>query len=235
MAIHEEDDQAAEEVEDSHKRYQCFGNSGDGLNAADDNEGDQNCQNNTNDDGVDGGESTGDVGHNGIGLNHAADTECADCSQKGKDDTQPFPVLAALKCVHGTADHGTVLALYTILQSDESLRIFCCDTKATGKPHPQNSTRAAHGDCGADTDDVTGTNGGRQCGGQCTELRYVTFCVRIFLEGHLDSFEDIFLNEAGTEGHKQVCTNQKDDQGPAPHKPVYFTNDFAKCHLANLL
>ena len=78
--VHDQDDQAAEYIESSHKRHESLGNFCDGLDSADDHKRDDNTENNRNNDRID-AEIGRNIGNNRISLYSTPDTECAQSCQ----------------------------------------------------------------------------------------------------------------------------------------------------------
>ncbi len=158
VGVHDKDDQAADEVEDRHEGHKHLGNSGDRLDAADDDEADQNAEHDRDDPRSD-AEVGREVGGNRVGLNHAADTERADRSEDREEDACPAGLEAAVEGVHRAADHRAVFTLHAVLDGDQGLGVLGGDAEDTGQPHPEDGARAAAGDRGADADDVAGADG----------------------------------------------------------------------------
>ena len=137
---------------------------------------------------------------------------------------------AALQGIHGAADHGTVLTLDTVFDRNQRFRVFGRNAENTRKPHPQNRTGSAQGDRCADTDDITGTDRGRKRCRQRAELGDIAFRVRILGHRQANRLEDILLNEARTDSHKNMRPEQEDNQRPAPQKAVKSIDNTCKTH-----
>ena len=159
--IHDQDNDAADYIEDRHKGDKSLGHSGDRLDSADDNKADDQTQNDT-DYKRRYMQIQIEVGDNRVGLDHAADTKCTQRSQKGEHNAQPFHLKTSVQRIHGAADHGTVLTLHSVFDSNQRLRVLGRHTEDTGQPHPEHRARASKGDRRADTDDITGSDRGGQ-------------------------------------------------------------------------
>ena len=78
------------------------------------------------------------------------------------------------------------MILDAVLDGRVDLSVLCRDSEDAGKPHPEDSTRAACDDCGCDADNRSGSDGAGKGGHQCAKLRDITFAFVIPLHGELD-------------------------------------------------
>ena len=157
VTVDDQNDDAADHIEDRHERYQHLRYSGDRLDAADDHEADDHAQGDRHDPGRD-PQVLLKVRSHRVGLNHTSDSETADGSERRENDAQPFHVQAAVQRVHCAADHRTVLTLHAVFHSNQRLRVFRSDTEHAGKPGPQDRSGSSKGDRRTDADDVAGTD-----------------------------------------------------------------------------
>ncbi len=165
--------------------------------------------------GRDGG---GHVGDDGVGLDRTADAEGGEECQDGEDDAEPLHVEPAVEGVHGAADHIAFFSFDAVFDRDDGLGVFGGHAEETGDPHPEDRAGSAERDGRADADDVAGTDGRGQRGGQGAELRDVARGTLIRSDRQFDGFEDIFLDKSGPDGHEDMCSEQNDDEGPAPQE-----------------
>jgi len=138
---------------------------------------------------------------------------------------------AAVERIHRSADHGPVFTLHAVLDRNKGLCIFGGDAEDAGQPHPEDGSGTAEGDGRSDADDVAGADGRGKSGRQRTELRDVAFCIGVFLKGHFNRLEDVFLDETCPDCHVDVCSEQHDDERPSPKEIIDRTDDRRKVHM----
>ena len=224
ITVDDQDNDTSDHIENSHERNQHLRNSGDGLDSADDHKAYDQAKADSYDPGRD-PQILLEVRCHCIGLHHAADSEAAYGSKGSKNDAQPFHVQTTVQCVHCAADHCSVLTLYAVFHSDQRLSVLRGNSEYTGKPGPQNRSWASEGDRGTDADDISCTDRRGQGCGQCAKLGHIAFRIRIPRHRQTNCLKNVLLNKPCPDSHKNMCTEQHDDQWPSPEKSVQFTDN----------
>ena len=178
-------------------------------------------------------------GGDGVHLSDGADSQDAGCrAEEGEKLCQPFPVRSqtSFDVVERSAQCLAVFVQHTVFYGQETFRIFGCHTHAGSNFHPEQCARSAGADCGGNADDVTGSNGGRQCGGQCCEtgdLSFAAFLVVNHVLQRLTQFAE--LQGSGSHGEKQTGSDNEYQHGDAPHITVngaqHCCELFHECNL----
>ena len=247
VGIANDHDQAGQDVDDCHDGHQLLGDSAQALDAAEQNHGGQDDQDDAQDDvdqgllvkvGVEGGDhgvdGRGDVAH----LHGVADAEGCQGRKDTEDSTQPLPVLAeaVLDVIHGAADPVAVLVAFTEPDGQQDLGVLGRHADQGGDPQPEHGTRAAQRDGGGDTGDVTGTDGTSQRRTHGLEGRHFAFLGfglgEDLAQGVLHGVAELTeLHAEGPDGQQDTGTHQEDEHGDAPHDAVDGTVDgLNDCH-----
>ena len=161
LAVHEQDDNTADDIEKCHKRYERRTNPGDALDAAQDHEADQYRDDQSRNDGIYLIGLEGECG-NGIGLDRITDSEGCNGGKDGKEYGHPFPAEPPLQGIHRTTQQSSVLRLHAVFHGQQPLRIFRGNAEETRQPAPQHSPGASKCHSRSHTDDVTRSDGGGQ-------------------------------------------------------------------------
>ena len=232
----EANDQASHDVDNSHDGDQLLSNRTQTLDAAQQDDGCQDCQDDTQNQ-VDGGLTSevgvegGNHGVDGAGdvtnLNSVADAEGCQCAEDTEDGAQPLPVLAqaVLDVVHGAADPVAQCVSLTELDGQQNLGVLGTHTDQSGDPQPEDGAGAAQGDSCGNTGDVTGTDGSCQSGGHSLEGSDFALTGVGLLEnltdGVLQSIAKLTeLDACGTAGQQDACAHQQDQHGRTPHEAI---------------
>ena len=177
LDIQDDNDQTGNDIENSHQRHHNRRYLGNRLDTADN---DQQRQNRNHDSDYCSRCTEGlmDGRRNRISLCHIADTEggdhCKECEQPA-EYTAEFLVLQGLfHGIHRTAGHFSLFIHFPVFDREHTFTEFGSQSEAGRDPHPDQGTRATGNHSGRDTDDITGTDRGSQCGCQCRERRDIT-------------------------------------------------------------
>ena len=174
--IHNDADDACNDVENCHARNDYRRNFGNGLDTTDDDDERKNGKNDTADffrctpEGL-------DCTDNGVCLGHVADTEgsydCEECEEEAHDSAESFVLESVLHGEHRAALHFALSIHFAVFNSQHTFGEFGSQSEACGNPHPYQCARAAGEHCRCDTDDVAGTDSCCQSRTQCGEWRNV--------------------------------------------------------------
>ena len=176
--VHADNHQRAQEIQDDHKGHQLFGDIGNPLQTAQNHCTYGNQQENA---GGDGGNAKGgmNVRNNGVHLAHVADAEGSQQTEERKQGSQygadGFAALFGAKTVteiiHCAAVPFALCVLSTEQNAQNVFGIIGHHAKEGNEPHPEHGTGTANCNGACYADDVTGANGGSQCGTQGLKLR----------------------------------------------------------------
>src|SRR5574344_525765 len=108
-----------------------------------------------------------------VGLNRISDAQRSGSSEQSEQDCKPFPAQSALQCIHWTSQHTTVLCLYTIFHSQQSLCIFRRNAEDASQPAPQYCARSAEGNSCCHAHNISRTYRRSKSRCQCAKLTYV--------------------------------------------------------------
>ena len=223
----EDDQDAGRDVEHGHHRHQIGGDRADTLDAADQHEAHQHCQDDAGHQLVETEEvlqGRGDLG----ALGDVADAEAGQPAEDREDDGQPFPALAqaVFNIVHGTAVIDALLVGLPILDGQGDLGVLGAHAEESGDPHPEHGAGTAGKERSGDAGDVAGADGARQRGGDGLERGEVAAVVLILLLEELahgvfhDPAEVAGLDEAAADGQIHARAHQKKQHDRAPGEAV---------------
>ena len=176
-------DQSHCNIEHGHKRNQFRRNVSDSLNAAQQNQQNQSCNQNADSQvhishiifiehieveqcGINGC-------HDGIDLRRISRPEYRQYAQDGIEHRQelPFFAQAVLDVIHRSADPISLIVSLSEVHRQGYLCKFRAHSQKCGTPHPENGTRTAQGNRTGYAGDVTGSHGARQRGTYRLERR----------------------------------------------------------------
>jgi len=232
LDVDDDKDDAAHNVENCHNGDDLFGDGGNALDAAKENESCNNSEHKT----YDPGSNTGCIGDglaDGVGLNHAAHEAQSQnggyAEETGKEVTKAVGE-GALDVVDRAAVDGTVLVDLLGLLSQDCLSIDGGHAEEGDDPHPEDSAGATDENSAGSTDDVAGTDLGRNCGGQGLEGAETALAVAAeeldVAENTVPAFfKAAELNAFGLNCEIKTCTYQKDDKYVVGKIHVDFLND----------
>ena len=187
----------AENIKACHERYDLLGYRCNSLQTADDNQGSDNHNYNSDDkrnrrdhseEGlyIQVGKECGlNVNRNFIDLSHVTDSECGkegkNCKQNCKDFTDYLHrfrfILSSetvLQIVHCTAGPLSVFILSSVKDTKNVFGVVCHHTEECSNPHPEYCSRSADYDGCCHAGNITGTDGCRKRRTKCLELGYAS-------------------------------------------------------------
>ena len=221
--IHNEENDGDNEVNHSHGRYDFGGGLGNGLEAA---EGDDGYQ--------DGDDGTGNVGGNAESRVHrgndgvhlgggAAAQHGGHNAEEGKCYGQRFPFLsqAHFNVVHRTAGNISLIIHLPEFHGQAAFGKFSGHAEEGGQPHPEEGAGAAQFDGGGHAYDVAGAYGGCQGGAEGFEGINVPVSLVPGEENELQrpgQFHD--LQETQPAGQEYTGAYQKNEEPGPPYDTV---------------
>ena len=243
-------DHACHNVYHSHEGNQLLRHRAQTLNAAEQNDCGQHHQNQTQhhihcglsteirvkgkDYGVD---RVGDIAH----LNRVTDAKGGQSGKDTEDSTQPLPIFAqtVLDVVHRAAYPVAILILFPELHRQKNLGIFGGHTNQSCNPQPKDGARAAQGDRGGDTRNVTGAHrAGQRRTHRLEGSNFAFFCfplLKDFTNGVLHGIAELpELDASVADGQQNAAAHQKDQHGDAPDKAIDCTVNTCDQFHANL-
>ena len=235
LTVDADDNQAAHHIEERHNGDKLLAHPGNGLDAAQDDDGDEHHDDRAHKplrDGlaVDERSVVESVGER-VRLRGSADAESGQRREQGEQDSENATKLlvleAALKRIHRAAEHLAGVVLHAVLHADEDLGVLGGNAQDARNPHPEDGARAAEQKARAHADNVAGADRGSKSRGQRAELSDVAACVGGVVLGdrHLDARAELSLDEAGTDGHEDVREQQQQDHDRTPHEAVNGIDD----------
>ena len=104
-------------------------------------------------------------------------------AKQGEQLCQPLPARThtIFNIVERTAQIMSLFVNSTILDGEETLGILGRHTEQGSNFHPEQCARTAGSDRSCNTDNVAGTDGGRQCGTECAEAGDLAFALFFIL------------------------------------------------------
>ena len=223
---------AGYDVEDGHARYDDGGDSGNGLDAADDD--------GKGHDGQDyaghfrgyaecGVHGTGD----GVRLGHVADAEGSDDCEEGEEEAHDAAEFLILEAVfhgeHRAAFHFAPCVHFAVLDSEHAFREFGCEAEACGDPHPYKRAGAACKHSGRNAYDIACADGSSQGCAKCGERGNIArpFLLAGFFGKH--AVKCVWEISPGTEVYRtgQINTgpDEKQEHQRAPNYAVNLADD----------
>ena len=194
LDVDAEDDERADDVGHGHEGHHDLGHPSDALKTADDDEGADDEQTDTDDevDDIDLGirdiaegcvleEGGVHIQNDLVDLGHVTDAEGGQNGEAAEEDGQHLghgaePLLSVAlaqtvaKVVHGTARPLAVLVAAAVVDAQKVFREVGHHTEEGGDPHPEHGTGATRHDGGGHARDVARTDGGGQGGAEGLEL-----------------------------------------------------------------
>jgi hypothetical protein len=170
---HEQHDRNAQDIADAHRRHQQFCNLADALDAADDHRAGEHHDHRAGDPERY-PECVVDGTCNAVDLDHVADAEAGQSAEDRKSGAEPAPVGAesVLDRIHRAADVFAMIVDFAVLYRQHHFSILGGHADEGRHPHPEQRARSADCNCGRDTGNIAGADGGRQRRHQCSEWRY---------------------------------------------------------------
>ena len=162
---------AAQQKDTGHDGDDLLRHSGKALHAAQKDDGADHHQHDAHDPGGN-SESGGAGGTDGVGLDHGADEAQSQGDGDGEEASQEGAELiveSSLDVVNRAAGYGAVRLDHAGLLGQNGFGINGGHTKERDDPHPEDGAGAAHKDCAAGADDVTGTHLGGDGSGEGLE------------------------------------------------------------------
>ena len=135
---------------------------------------------------------------------------------------------ASFEGIHCTADHRAVLCFYSVLNAYKGLRVFCRYAQHACYPAPEHGSVAAKCYRRTYADNVTCSYCRRKSSCQRLKLTDIAGGIRVFCNGKLNCLWQLSLNNARSDCHKNMRTQQKNYHRPAPHKIVNHPDDLFK-------
>ena len=157
--VHDDNDQAHDNVQPRHERNQF---ASDSTNTFDASQEDQNAH-----DDQDSGhkilikaERGNKIAAYSIGLNHSAGADTGQCSKNGEQHSKPCPLWtkSVLDEVHSSAYPVAGRSFFTKMDREEHFRKFGHHSNKGSNPHPKKSPWAANSYSCSHTNNVTRTN-----------------------------------------------------------------------------
>ena len=226
VTVEPQNDDAPDDVAECHERNQHAADSGDALDAAQQDGCHQGANHSS---GESGRKMIGVMGKGGDGIRlyRVAYAERGNGGEEGKKNCHETPAQSAFQGIHRTAKHAPLRRGDAIFDGEQAFGIFCSDAEDAREPAPEHSAGTAQGDGGGNADDVARTDGGCQGGGKRGELRHIANTVGVFLHRKFDGGEDPPLRKTQTNGEKNVSAEKQDYHGPAPQPPAQHGKEIA--------
>ena len=231
-----ENDYTADEEETCHNGNDLFGDGGETLNAAEEDDSADDNENKTHDPSGD-AESGLHSGTDGVGLNHAAEEaegeDDGNCEEACKELAE-----AALECagdvVNGAALDVAVFVGFAGFESEGSLSIDGGHTEEGDNPHPEDGTGAAYEDSSGSTNDVAGADLSCNSGCKSLEGTHTAFLLAAaegeIAENPAQAFTEASdLNEAGLNGVEKTHRDKQNNKDITGQIGVDVADDGVKC------
>ena len=175
--IGKEHDQRTDDIGDRHKGHELLRDRCDALEAADDDQGRQDHQEDTGDIYRD-PENLLQVCSDGVDLTHVADTKRGKHAKGAEQDcehcTDPLAALfgaqTVVKIVHGTSAPLSDFVFTAVIDTQHIFREISHHAKEGHDPHPEDSSRAARDDSRRDAGDIARADRGRKGGAKTLKL-----------------------------------------------------------------
>lgn len=196
--------------------------------AAHDDNGGQDRENDTGDDGLNADSLLHGQSH-GVGIHDGGNDDRIEQDQKAHDLGQPLPAGGLRHIVHRAADKVALAVLLTVLDAEENFSILGRRADRSGNERPEQSAGAADDQSGRNAGGIAGTDDGGNRRHSSLERRNLAFAaaLRLFLLGEslhiglLDHEAQIAeLNALELERQEQADGHDHNDRGSAPYEAV---------------
>ena len=215
----DEQHQAAQQIDAGHDRHQLFGDGGDAVDAAQEDEAGD-CGDQQADDPRGHVEGGGTGLADGVGLDHGAHEAQSQGDGDGEEGGQELAELVVkgtADVVDGAAHHVAIFAHNTSLLRQDRFGVDGGHAEEGDEPHPEQDARATHQDGAAGADDVAGTHLSGHGGSQSLEGAH-TAGLLAAPQGEAAKHaahalaQAAHLDEAGPDAVVQAAAHQHDDQ-----------------------
>ncbi len=253
-------DQSRNNIDNRHDRNDLLRHGADALDAAEEDQCNNDCHNDTDDQiaerelrsrkgdhvctdvaakGIDSG---ADALADGLYLRGVADTERGKRAENAEEDAQPakaFPK-AVLDIVHRAAYPVALIVAFAILNGKRNLGEFRAHAEQGGKPHPEDGTRTADHDSAGDAGDIAGADSSCQSGGESLKRRNLAFTGFLFCEDFAEGIlhgvtELAELQKPRTDTENNADAHQQAEHDRTPCNIIQFGNKLTDCHKSFLL
>ena len=223
--VHSQNDDAAHNVEGRHDGDDLFGDGGDALHTAQEDESRNGRHHNAHHQPVE-AESVGKGIADGVGLDHVAH-EAQRQDDQHREDGGQHPAEFALESrpdvVGGTAGDPAVFHRFVVL-GQHSLGVDGGHAEESRHPHPEQRAGAAADHGGGTTGDVAGTHLGRNGGGQRLEGAHTILTGLFAVQGEaaerpVEAFPKAAqLHAPQPDGEKDAGAHQQEQEQVVPQK-----------------
>ena len=231
LVVDHEDDDAAERIGNRHEGHEFLANVGDGLDAAKDNDGNEDRDYDGEHPLGNDGEIAADDARHRRGLDGGAGSQSCDYGEQGEQHRAgfcPFGGRAvgafegAFPSVHGAADHLALVVFHTVANRGVDLGVLRSDAEHAGEPHPEDGTGSARDDRGGNADDRAGADRAGERGHERAELRDIALGVIVILYRHLDCRRQLALDEPESDGEENVRSQKQANHYRAPDERIHL-------------